>query len=266
MRTLRGLAVRGLFVGGLHWGRAARSVSPSIWLRSICSEGYVQYARSRGCDRSGHCFESGRDVADPERGRRRSRPGLVSIVPPIMAVLCPPFDCTRAQAVGYQRRKACGSHFVSPAEPNAEHFCCRTPPNAPKNAEQTRRGQPQTQSRAAKHPRRANEAQRHPTDTRTGAVSRGCFPARRGYLMRRSPEPRKRHQTDKQNGRRDGQPRKPDERGEATAANEAERTRQADATKRTNKRGKGPRQTQKRAKKTKRGTPGERPPPDYRSA
>lgn len=98
----------------------------------------------------------------------------------------------------------------------------------PKNAEQTRRGQPQTQSRAAKHPRRANEAQRHPTDARTGAVSRGCFPARRGYLMRRSPEPRKRHPHYAQNGRRDRQARKPDERGKATAANGAERTRQAE--------------------------------------
>lgn len=44
----------------------------------LCREGYVQYARTRGCDRSGQCFESGRDVADPKRGRRRSRPGLVS--------------------------------------------------------------------------------------------------------------------------------------------------------------------------------------------
>lgn len=169
----------------------------------------------------------------PRCGRSGSRPSEVAPrtgehCPPIMAVRCPPFGYTRAQAAGYQRRKACGSHFVSPAEPNAEHFCCRTPPNAPKKRRANpARPTPNAEPRRKTPPAR-QRSKRHPTDTRTGAVSRGCFPARRGYLMRRSPEPRKRHPHYAQNGRRDRQARKPDERGKATAANGAERTRQAE--------------------------------------
>ena len=92
--------------------------------------------------------------------------------------------------------------------------------NATKRTQQTPSkpgaANPRPRRRAAFDPRRANEAnatrQRHERARCHGGQSRGGG----GTLCAEAAEPRQTPPQDAQNGRRDGQKRRPDERGEAT--------------------------------------------------
>lgn len=137
----------------------------------------------------------------------------------------------------------------------------------PKNAEQTRRGQPPTTPPRRLFPPARQRSQTPPDGRTNGRGVTGEMPAAAGVPYAPKPPshanatPAK-HKTaagtDKResrtNGARQRPPTKPSEPGKPNA------------TKRTHERGKGPRQTEKRAEKTKRGTPGERPPPNERHA
>ena len=143
----------------------------------------------------------------------------------------------------------------------------KTPPNAPKKLRANpARPTPNAEPRRKTPPAR-QRSKRHPTDARTGAVSRGCFPARRGYLMRRSP----RATQTPPNGQTKRPPGRTTAKAGRTGRGNGRQRSRADPASRTppngrTSEGRGPAKPKKRARKTKRGTPGERPPPNYRFA
>lgn len=86
---------------------------------------------------------------------------------------------TRAQVVGGRAKGAAGATPLHKRDGNRNGRPAQT------KGQQTRAAK-RAQRAARRFPPARQRSRRHPTDARTGAVSRGKFPARRGYIMRRS--------------------------------------------------------------------------------
>lgn len=175
-------------------GGAARSVPPTWKPLRLLSAGARIFARSTARRAAGRRRKQARAAADvdgPPLFRASRCPDVEGYSSPIVE---------RHSLHGERLTRA----FKSPAVPIAAGAAgaCRRAQRAAERNRRTHEGEnatPRTK-RTGEKPARQNPRQRaarrfpparqrskrHPTDARTGAVSRGKIPARRGYLMRRS--------------------------------------------------------------------------------